>query len=100
MYYTKQPKFKLGKIVATPGALAALKEAGVDPVSLLARHQSGDWGDLCKADREMNEQAIKNERDKDNRQRVFSIYKIGRSTIYIISEHDRSVTSLLTSQDY
>ena len=101
MYYTKSPKFKLGQIVATPGALAVLKKAGVKPVVLLARHQSGDWGgQLCQEDRELNELAVANERDKDNRHRVFSLYKIKHETIYIITEHDRSSTTILLSSDY
>ena len=100
MYYTKSPKFKLGQIVATPGALAILEKAGVRPISLLAKHQSGQWGQMCKSDKDLNEQAIANERDKDKRQRVFSSYKVGKSTLYIITEFDRSVTTLLLPSDY
>ena len=100
MYFTRNPRFKLGQILATPGALAVLEKAGVQPVSLLARHQSGDWGELCKEDREMNEQAIQNERDKDKRQRVMSVYLVGSEKVYLITEHDRSVSTLLLPSDY
>ncbi len=100
MYFTKNPKFKLGKIVATPGALKVLKDAGVNPISLVARHQAGDWGKICEEDTEANNQAIENERDKDKRQRVMSVYLVGNETIYIITEHDRSVSTLLRSCEY
>ena len=44
------PKFQLGQIVATPGALDAFKAAGEEPVTYLARHVVGDWGEVCEED--------------------------------------------------
>ena len=93
-------KFQSGKIVATPRALEALQKAGIEPSSLLARHQSGDWGDLCDEDKQQNNFAIQDEGNPEKQQRVFSSYKIGTETIYIITEWDRSVTTLLRPCDY
>ena len=100
MYFTKNPKFKLGKIVATPGALELLQKSNIRPASLLHRHQSGDWGDLYEHDKEMNNQAIQNEGNPDKQQRVMSAYKIGKETIWIISEWNREITTLLLPSDY
>ena len=51
---SKSPLFPLGRVVATPGALAALEKAGQQPLDFLARHVHGDWGDLCDEDRNEN----------------------------------------------
>ena len=48
---SKQPAFELGQIVATPGALAAIKKAGQQPGEFLTRHINRDWGDLDEEDR-------------------------------------------------
>lgn len=53
------PKFALGQVVATPGALEALAKAGQTPHELLARHLRGDWGDVCSEDAALNYEAIK-----------------------------------------
>ena len=45
MSETRRPKFSLGQIVATPGALEAIRDSGESPADFLARHVSGDWGD-------------------------------------------------------
>ena len=50
--------FPLGRVVATPGALKVLVKAGEDPLSLLSRHCSGDWGDVDKHDRKENERVV------------------------------------------
>lgn len=53
-----EPKFSLGQLVATPGALQALAEAGQTPLEFIGRHVSGDWGQLGKHDRRENERAL------------------------------------------
>ncbi len=98
MNFCNNPKFSLGKTLLTPGALDVLQKGNISPATLLKRHQSGDWGDLCKEDREMNDSAIQNE--EENRQRVMSVYKVGTETIWIITEWDRSVTTLLLPSEY
>jgi hypothetical protein len=52
------PKFELGQVVATPGAIELLIRAGRSPVEFIARHQNCDWGDLDAPDQLVNEQAL------------------------------------------
>jgi hypothetical protein len=52
------PLFPLGRVVATPGAIALMEAARIDPVQLLQRHQSGDWGDLDAEDQRENDYAV------------------------------------------
>ena len=62
----------------------------------LIRHQSGDWGDLCKEDKELNEYALESGED-----RLFSKYEYnGTISIYIITEWDRSATTILFPEEY
>jgi hypothetical protein len=49
------PKFRLGKLVVTPGALDALSDAGQTPMQFVSRHLQGDWGTCCQEDRQANE---------------------------------------------
>lgn len=88
--------FKLGNVVATPSALDLLDRAGINASTLLARHEKGDWGVICAEDAAANIQAI---RDGD---RVLSAYELGKNCerLWIITEHDRSVTTLLLPEDY
>jgi hypothetical protein len=89
------PLFALGQVVGTPGALRALQKAEQDPVELLARHVTGDWGELPEED------VAKNERAVEGGYRVFSSYRLETGTkIYVITEWDRSVTTLLLPEDY
>jgi hypothetical protein len=84
----------LGKVVATPGALRLLSEAGAEAFSYLARHATGDWGELCEYDRRQNEIAL---RDGN---RILSSYPVGGGKVWIITEADRSVTTILLPEDY
>ena len=87
--------FALGRVVATPGALRALSLAGEPGRSYLARHASGDWGDLCEEDWRTNDEAVR------GRARIFSAYHLGDGTkIWIITEADRSSTCLLLPEEY
>ena len=94
-------KFKLGTVVATPGALRVLKDAGQEAGHFLALHVSGAWGDLDREDRQANEEAIAREGNPELQQRVLSSY-VTRSgvKIWIITEHDRSVTTILLPDEY
>ncbi len=90
-----RPKFAIGKTVATPGAMAAMEEAGVNPGELLTRHVTGDWGDVCEEDGGLNDEAI------DDGTRILSVYKINDElTIWVITEADRSSTCLLLPEEY
>jgi hypothetical protein len=96
-----QTEFSLGSVVATPGALAALEAAGQAPMHFLQLHASGAWGDLDRADREANELAVAHEDDPERRERVLSSYRTRTGTkIWLITEHDRSVTTLLLPEEY
>ncbi len=86
--------FPLGRVVATPGALELLEEAGEKPLRYLARHASGDWGDLDAHDRRENEWSLK------HGWRVLSSYPVGEKTVWVITEADRSVTTILLPEEY
>ena len=90
------PLFPLGQTVATPGALHALAAACVMPLELLARHQVGDWGELDAEDRAENELSVR------QGFRILSAYRLPgtESRIWIITEADRSVTTLLLPEEY
>ena len=88
-------KFPLGQVVATPGALRVLEEKRVSPELLLKRHQNGDWGTIPEEDRTENEISLK------QGFRVMSSYPIGiDERIWIITEADRSVTTILKPEEY
>ncbi len=86
-------KFSLGQTVSTRNALDTLNPE--DVLVSMGRHHSGDWGDLCEEDRQANERAL------EHGGRLFSVYA-DREKIkfYIITEHDRSVTTVLLPEDY
>ena len=88
-------KFHLGRVVATPGALRALEEAYQNPFEFLARHQAGDWGELCEEDKRENEFSVR------NGFRILSAYRTRNNTkIWVITEADRSATTLLLPEEY
>jgi hypothetical protein len=84
----------LGRIVATPGTWNVLAEAGEDLRLLLARHASGDWGDLDDEDRRENEQSLR------YGWRILSSYQVGERTVWVITEADRPVTTILLPEEY
>ena len=84
----------LGRVVATPGALRLLEGVGEDPLSYLARHASGDWGELDEGDRRENMRSLR------HRWRVLSCYPVGGKTVWVITEADRSVTTILLPEEY
>ncbi len=86
-------KFPFGQTVITRTAMNALTEE--DVMTALARHAAGDWGDLCEEDVRENEQSL----DQDFR--LFSVYHAQDGTkFYIITEADRSATTVLLPEDY
>jgi len=88
-------KFAPCQIVATPGALAAMEEHQCPPLSLLARHLSGDWGCVPAEDAQANNLAL------NAGGRVLSSYLIGTETrLWVITEWDRSVTTFLLPSEY
>ena len=94
-------KFELGKTVITHGAVKALSESNQLPDSFLQKHQSGDWGDVRDEDAKLNNEAIAHEGDSDKQMRVVSAYKTNKyEIIWVITEWDRSATTLLLPSEY
>ena len=96
MTKTLNALFPLGQIVATPGALSALGGEGISSDALLTRHVTGDWGELSEDDRRENELSI------EEGLRILSAYKLPHTGVklWIITEADRSVTTLLLPDEY
>lgn len=92
--HQKRPLFAIGALVATPGALDLLDGTGTNASSILTRHQYGDFGSICVEDTQSNLDAIK------HGLRIFSAYDIGRVRLWVITEADRSVTTLLLPSEY
>ena len=84
----------LGRVVATPGALKLLMETGGNPFYYLARHATGDWGELCAFDLRQNEIALR------EGYRVLSSYETAAGHLWIITEADRSITTILLPEEY
>ena len=87
-------RFEMGRTVGTATVVALLEEAGVSPQSLLERHHRGDWGDLTEDDRQRNEEALV------EGGRLLSVYFVRDQKIYIITEVDRSVTTIMLASEY
>lgn len=86
--------FDMGQIVVTSGASYSLHRIERHPVQLLARHATGDWGQLPEQDIEENEHSLK------HGFRLFSAYNIEDARFYVITEWDRSVTTILLPEEY
>ena len=90
-----RPLFALGDIVGTPGALQAIQDAGQHPLEFVIRHVTGDWGELPEEDVAQNERAVK------QGLRIFSSYPLETGgKLWVVTEWDRSVTTLLRPEDY
>ena len=89
-----EEKFQPGRIVATPGALAALEASGEALVGYLARHIAGDWGDVDEDDHRENELSL------IHGFRLLSAYTLNSGTkIWIVTEADRSATTVLLPEE-
>mgnify|MGYP006149008237 CR=1 FL=1 len=87
--------FSLGKVVYTQGVDHLLNNhIGVNFSIYLQRHQSGDWGDVCIEDKISNDEATK------TGERVISSYTICDQSVWVITERDRSVTTILLPCEY
>lgn len=88
-------KFFPGQILMTPGALDAFKTADDFPRNYLVRHLSGDWGEMSEGDKRENDFSV------ENGFRVFSAYHLkDGEKIWIITEADRSATTILLPEEY
>lgn len=95
-----KPRFNLGRLLATPGALATLEEAGQTPLEFIARHAGGDWGDVCADDKQANEDALV------DGSRLLSSYKTSNGEkLWIITEATddngrRAASTILRPDEY
>ncbi len=97
MRETKPPlgRFLLGRVVATPAALEAIGAVGQTSQEFIRRHHAGDWGELDNHDR------LENERSLKENDRLLSAYRLSNGTkIWIITEADRSSTTILLPEEY
>lgn len=89
------PLFPAGQVVATQGALALLEQNNLSPLEFLSRHLRGDWGDLDREDKTENQLSLK------HGFRLLSSYQVtDTEKLWIITEADRSATTLLLPREY
>jgi hypothetical protein len=106
---TNNARFAVGQLAATPGALALLEQHNIGVAALVNRHIHSSWGDVCAEDADSNELAI------EHGNRVMSVYRLVDAqqlastpvakrndlpTVWVITESDRSVTTLLLPSEY
>ena len=89
-------RLPLGHVVATPGALDVVRAHGLDVLALVHRHARGDWGDLSPGDALANDLAL----DPACPARVLSAYETSGGRLWIITEADRSATTVLLPSEY
>ncbi len=93
---TSKPLFSRGQLVLTAGVADLVQQGRLNPSAYLRRHLSGDWGDLSEEDRKQNDAAL-----KTGEARLFSSYQVAPDLkLWIITEWDRSVTTLLLPSEY
>lgn len=100
----KSPRFNLGKIFFTPGVIEMIDLLKIDPFEFLCQHASGDWGSLCPEDMKANEDALRYGSRILSSYEVMTPMNIEGTTepvkIWIITEADRSVTTMLLPSEY
>ena len=88
------PRFPLGNLYATSAVALWASQEGLSLSQFIERHHNGDWGNLDEEDKQVNEDAIK------QGGRIFSSYLTNRRKLYVISEADRSMTTILFANEY
>lgn len=86
--------FSLGRTLATPAARDELSELNYSPLNLLRKHMSGDWSEMAEEDQQSNREAI------TEGSRIFSAYTIEGIKFWVITEADRSSTTILLPSEY
>jgi len=96
MVAENKPLFQLGRVVATTDAIAALEKANESAMPFIQRHHHGDWGNLCDDDKKINNKGLK------LGNRLLSTYTLEATgqEIWVITEADRSVTTILLPENY
>jgi hypothetical protein len=91
---TYTPLFSLGRTVQTPAARDELHRLNYSPLDLIRRHMSGDWSEMATEDQQSNREAI------TESSRIFSAYTIQGTKFWVITEADRSSTTILLPSEY
>lgn len=88
--------FSLGQIVMTRGVADLVTDGKIDILPLISRHATGDWGDVCLHDQQLNDDAVR------SGNRILSCYPISPEVgkVWIITERDRSYTNVLLPDEY
>ena len=100
MIATLRPRFPLGQVVATPGALEVMEKANQLPAEFLQRHVQGDWGTVCEEDKQANDRAL------IDGSRILSAYRTSLDEkLWIITEAtdecgNRAATTILLPTEY
>lgn len=89
-----EPKFQIGKTFATAAVTQWAREQAIDLTKLMWRHHCGEWGDLCENDKTANNEAL------ETGDRILSAYQVIDRKIFIITEHDRSRTTIMLASEY
>ncbi len=89
------PLFAMGRVVATPAAIEAMREVDVSPADLLMRHVFGDWEEMHPEDMQTNLYAIATGEDS-----VISAYRYGSVRLCVITEWNRSTTMILLPDEF
>lgn len=95
----KESRFELGQIMVTIGVEVVIQDNEVFKQNIqdaLVKYMAGDWGITCKDDAEMNNEAISTETPD----RILAVYETCMGNIWIITEWDRSVTTILFPSEY
>jgi len=87
-------RFPLGQVVVTPGAKSVMAPDLQPLYDVIDRHQSGDWGDLPEEDKKENELSV------NEGYRILSAYTVNDEKVWVITEADRSVTTVLLPGEY
>ena len=95
MIMKTKPRFSPGRLLSTPGTLDAMMDAQQSPMDFVNRHIHGDWGDICDDDRQVNEESL------EHGLRLLSSYRTKTCVkLWVITEADRSVTTILLPDEY
>ena len=99
---TNEAKFELGMVVMTGGAVEAFEISKQTPDEILSRHSHGDWGTICEEDKRRNDEALESglrilsSYDLDS----VNTYDLEPEKIWVITEADRSATTILLPGEY
>ncbi|BCG56754.1 hypothetical protein [Paenibacillus sp. URB8-2] len=88
-----EPLFEIGKVIATPGALEMIGDYGV--IYVVNCHAHSNYGNVSDTDKKLNDWAI------EHGERIVSTYSgIWEKSVFVVTERDRSVTTVLLAEEY